>query len=226
MDKNDQKNIYVVVPAYNEEKNIAEVLRDIGSYVKKIIVIDDGSSDRTSDVARNIDPDIFVIKHEINLGKGAAMKTGCEAAVSSGADYIVVIDSDGQHEGKDMIKMIDNLIENKLDIVFGERKFNANMPFMMKVGNILLTFFVKMFSNIDLSDTQCGLRAFTALAYEKIKWRESGYSVETEMIINAGKNNLKYGSTLIQTIYKDKYKGTTIIDGVIILFNMFKWKLK
>ncbi len=125
-----------------------------------------------------------------------------------------------------MIKLIDKLIQKKLDIVFGEREFNRNMPLIMRLGNRLLTFLIKIFSNINLRDTQCGLRVFTDEAYQKIKWREKDYSVETEMIINSGKHNLKYGSAVIQTIYRERYKGTTILDGLKIFFDLLKWRMR
>lgn len=220
------KFFFVIMPAYNEGRNIGDVLREIILYTDNIIVIDDGSGDDTYVEARKVNSNIIVLRHKINLGKGAALKTGCEAALKNGAEILALIDSDGQHLAEDMVKLIDRLIEKKLDIVFGERKFNKNMPFMMKLGNKLLTFLIKIFFNVNLNDTQCGLRAFTSDAYERIKWHEQDYSVETEMIINAGKHNLKYDSVEIQTIYKDSYKGTTIFDGVIILFNLFKWRLQ
>ncbi|MFA4818124.1 MAG: glycosyltransferase family 2 protein [Parcubacteria group bacterium] len=225
MDSKQLKDFFVIVPAYNEEKNIREVLQKIVLYTNNIIVVDDGSIDDTYEIAKKVDSNIIVLKHKINLGKGAALKTGCEAALIRGANILALIDSDGQHLPEDMMKLVEKLIEKKLDIVFGERTFNDDMPFMMKMGNQLLTFTIKLFSKINLSDTQCGLRVLTSDAYKKIKWQEQNYSVETEMIINAGKYDMKYESVGIKTIYKDKYKGTTIIDGIIILINLLKWKI-
>ena len=79
---------------------------------------------------------------------------------------------------------------------------------------------------IKLKDTQCGYRAFSAKAYKKIKWKSSDYSMESEMIANVGKHHLKYAEIPIQTIYSDKYKGTTIVDGIKIVFNMLLWKIR
>jgi glycosyltransferase involved in cell wall biosynthesis len=219
-------DFFIVIPAYNEEKNIESVLRDVISYSKNIIVVDDGSTDNTRQEALKVSPDITVISHKKNSGKGGALRTGCDTALKMGAKILVLVDSDGQHAAADMKKLIDRLVDGKYDIVFGIRKFNENMPFLMKLGNKSLTFLVNYFSHTNLKDTQGGLRCLTAEAYEKIRWQENNYSVETEMILNVGENNLKYDSVGIQTIYRDRYKGTTIIDGLVIFYYLLKWKLR
>jgi glycosyltransferase involved in cell wall biosynthesis len=218
--------LYVIVPAYNEAKNIGEVLHAIIPYTDNIIVVDDGSEDNTTEEARKVSLNIIVVRHEMNKGKGGALRTGCDEAVRRGAKILALMDSDCQHLAEDMQKLVSKLIEGNFDIVFGIRKFNRNMPLLMKFGNQLLTFLVNIFSNTNLADTQSGLRVFTSMAYEKIKWRENNYSVETEMILNVGKNNLKYEIVGIQTIYREKYKGTNIIDGLAIFFYLLKWKLR
>lgn len=220
------KNFFVIVPAHNEKKNIAEVLRKISLHFENIIVVDDGSTDKTKEEAKKVNPNIIVLRHKINLGKGAALKTGCEAALKKGGGVLALIDADGQHKVEDMVKLVDRLVGKKLDIVFGERPFNGNMPFVMKIGNTLLTFLIKKISKVNLNDTQCGLKVLTGETYKKIKWDEQDYSAETEMIINVGKHKLKYESVEIKTVYKDKYKGTTIFDGAIIILNLLKWKLR
>jgi glycosyltransferase involved in cell wall biosynthesis len=218
------KDIFIIMPAYNEEKDIIPVLQEIIHYAKKIIVVDDGSTDKTAETVRRVSANITVVQHDINLGKGAALRTGCDTAIDMGAKYLLLMDADGQHSVSDMKKIADKIIDNNFDIVFGERKFNDKMPIMMKLGNNFLTFLINGLFNIKLSDTQCGLRAFTDEAYKKIRWQKNDYSVETEMLIKAGNEKLNYSSVGIDTIYKDKYKGTGIKDGVIILFSLLKWK--
>ena len=83
----------------------------------------------------------------------------------------------------------------------------------------------KLLYNVELHDTQCGYRAFTSDAYKKIRWKASDYSMESEMIANIGKNKLSYTQIPIKTIYVDRYKGTTIIDGIKIVLNMIWWKI-
>lgn len=214
-----------VIPAYNEETTIGNVLNHVKPYVDKIIVVDDGSKDNTFQAAKALDGYITVLRHKINLGKGAALKTGCEAAIKLGAEKLILMDADGQHKAEDIPKLLNKLEEENLDIVFGARQPNENMPIMMILGNKILTKLINLFLNIKLTDTQTGFRAFTSDAYKKLQWQSSDYSVETEMIVKTSKNNLKYGEVAIPTIYKDNYKGTTCIDGVKIFFNLIKWRI-
>ena len=99
------------------------------------------------------------------------------------------------------------------------------MPAVLRFGNWFINFATKILYSMDLKDTQSGYRALTADAYKKVRWKANDYSMESEMIANAGKNHLKYKEIPIQTIYSDKYKGTTVIDGIKIVSKMIWWKL-
>lgn len=217
------KKIIAVIPAYNEEKHIDKVIDNAKKYVDEIIVIDDGSRDKTVQKAKKAD---LVLKHIINMGKGLALKTGIEAAIQRKADIIVTIDADGQHNPKDIPRLIKELEENKLDIIIGGRPFNKNMPIVQRFGNFIIHKMFTSFFHVDVNDTQSGFRAFRANIYPKIKWLASSYSVETEMLVKVGKCNLKYKEIPIDTVYEDKYKGTTIIDGIKIILDMLLWKIK
>jgi len=212
---------WIIIPANNEEKNIAEVVKKSKKFSEKVVVVDDGSQDKTLFIAEK--SGAFVLKHIVNLGKGAALKTGCEYAVKKGAEKIVVLDADGQHDPKEIpefVKALDNV-----DIVFGYRRLNKKMPFVLRYGNWFIFFMTKLLFGLKIADTQCGYRSFTADAYNKIKWDAADYSMESEMIANAGKAHLKYSQIPIETIYSDKYKGTTVIDGIRIVLNMVWWRL-
>jgi peptide methionine sulfoxide reductase MsrB len=99
------------------------------------------------------------------------------------------------------------------------------MPFIFRIGNWLIFKITKMLYKMEVFDTQCGYRAFTSDAYKKVRWHAADYSMESEMIANAGKHHLKHVQVPIDTIYADKYKGTTIIDGVKVVLNMVWWKI-
>jgi len=214
--------LWVVIPAYNEARRIKEVIKGVKKYTKRIIVVDDGSKDKTFEAAQK--QKVEVLRHIVNLGKGAALKTGCDYALRKKATGFIVIDSDGQHDPKEIPKFAWKLRSH--DIVFGQRRFDKNMPLILKWGNRFIDFMIKMLYGIDLQDTQCGYRAFTARAYRKIRWRASDYSLESEMIANAGRAKLKYSTISIATIYSDKYKGTTVMDGMKIVINMVMWRMK
>ena len=211
----------IVIPAYNEGKTIFEVLQKTKQFSKNIIVVDDGSQDNTvSEAAR---AEVKVIKHKVNLGKGAALKTGCEYALQQGASKIIAMDADGQHDPQEIPVFLAAL--DQYEIAFGSRKAPKSMPAILKFGNKVLTKTLQILYGVRVEDSQCGYRGFTAEAYRKIRWEATDYYVETEMAIKAGKKKLKHTTIFIETIYADKYKGTTVFDGMIIVAKMVGWRL-
>ncbi|MBI2574754.1 glycosyltransferase family 2 protein [Candidatus Woesearchaeota archaeon] len=216
-------NIYAVIPAYNEEKHIAEVVEKTKRHISpsKIIVVDDGSRDATYTAAGKTG--VIAIRHIVNLGKGAALKTGCDYAVKKGAEAVIALDSDTQHDPDEIPNFAKALKD--ADMVFGYREANKSMPLVLKFGNWAIGTAIKILFRINIKDTQCGYRAFTKEAYRKIRWTASDYSVESEMIALSGKNKLRYRQIPIETIYADKYKGTTPLDGISIVMKMLWWKI-
>lgn len=212
---------FVVVPVYNEAERICSVLHEIKKYAKTIVVIDDGSRDDTAKLAKK--EKVIVLQHRVNLGKGAALKTGCDYAINNSATKIVVLDGDGQHEPKEIPRFLQAL--EQADIIFGCRKKPKTMPLVLKFGNKFINTTIGFLYGIYLRDTQCGYRAFTADTYRKVRWAAADYYMETEMIIKTGKHKLKYTELPIETIYADKYKGTTVLDGVLIVAKMIGGKL-
>lgn len=216
-----KNNLFIIIPAYNEQKHIVAVISKVKKFAKNIIVIDDGSADNTINNVKRTG--VTVLKHVVNLGKGAALKTGCEYALKKGATQLIFMDSDGQHLPEDIPRFVRAL--KNVDIVFGSRGLNKNMPFVLKFGNQFINTVNTILFGIKLKDTQSGYRAMTAEAYKKIRWESNNYSVESEMIARASRKKLKYNEIMIKTIYSDKYKGTTVLDGVKIVQSMLWWKL-
>ncbi len=214
------RNIWAVIPAHNEEKNIAHIVAKTKKYVHTVMVVDDGSTDATHELAQQAGAQ--TLRHIINLGKGAALKTGCDFAAANGANYLIVLDADAQHDPGEIPRFIQKFHE--YDIIFGYRKLSQNMPMVLRIGNWLISQAIGKLYHVHLYDTQSGYRAFSAAAYKKIRWDACDYFMESEMIFNVGKNKLRYTQIPIRTIYNDKYKGTTVIDGVKILMNMFLFK--
>jgi len=218
----EKKDVVAVIAAYNEEKYIADVIKKASRFLDTIIVVNDGSKDSTSSIARQ--NRAIVLDHIINLGKGAAIRTGCDYASKLGAEKIILIDADGQHDQKDIPRFVESLKDN--DIAFGYRTFNKKMPLIFRLGNSAITLTARLLFHVSLNDTQCGYRAFKAEAYKKIRWQASDYSMESEMIANVGKARLKYSQIPVETIYAEKYKGTTILDGIKIMMNMIFWRMR
>lgn len=214
---------WVIMPGYNEEKHIDNSIRDVLKYTGNLVVVDDGSSDRTEEFAKKRSKN--VLRHKINLGKGAGLKTGVEYAIKQGAKRVAFIDSDGQHEAKELPNFFREL-DKGYDIVFGYRKLDKKMPFTFRLGNFMLSTAINILFHIKLQDTQSGYRAMTIDAYNKIHWKSTDYSVESEMIANAGKKKLKYKEIPISTIYHDVNKGTTVFNGIKIMIDMLKHRIK
>lgn len=215
--------IFIVIPAYNEEGRIIDVLEDFYKSNLSIIVVNDGSSDLTSKHLK--DAKVTLINHNINLGKGAALKTGCLAAWELGAEGVILVDADGQHKVSDLPAFLKHLKTKKYDIIFGSRSLNSSDPLIRVLGNRIASALIPFMFGIYISDPICGYRALTKKAFYKIDWQSSGYAVETEMIVKTAKAGLKYCEVPVQTVYYDKFKGVTILDAFNVLFNVFKWRL-
>lgn len=216
-----KSKVFVVIPAHNEEKHIGGIVRQIKKYVDNVVVVDDGSKDRTKAIAKK--SKAVVLRHIVNLGKGVAVKTGCDYAVKHNADFLIIIDADAQHDPGEIPKFLGSI--KKQDVVLAYRKINRNMPLVLRFGNWFINKTIRFLYGVKIRDSQCGYRAFTADAYKKLRWKASDYSMESEMIAKIGKYNLSYAEVPIETIYSDKYKGTTIVDGIKIVFNLLLWKL-
>jgi len=213
-------SVWAIIPAHNEASRIKSVLLCTKKFVSNIVVVDDGSQDNTAQVSGKY---ALVLKHAINLGKGAALKTGCDFAVAHGASVIVVLDADAQHKPEDIPRFLKEL--KGADIVFGCRGLNKKMPLILRFGNWFITSLTSLLYHVDIPDTQTGFRAFTSSAYKKIRWDASDYSMESEMIARVGKQKLRYKKINIETLYPDRYKGTTVLDGIKIVLNLIWWKL-
>jgi glycosyltransferase involved in cell wall biosynthesis len=214
--------ISIVIPAYNEEKRVGKVLDELKKFKIPIIVVDDGSKDKTSNVSSQ--RGILVLRHRINLGKGAALKTGCTYAFSKGAEAVIMLDSDGQHPVDDLTKFVEKLETKEYEVILGFRSSGLGVPLDRYMGNKIASLVVKFLFGIYFADLICGYRAITREGFEKLNWESSGYGVETEMAVLIAKRRLKYCEVPVQTLYYDKFKGVTILDSFGVLFDVLKWR--
>lgn len=219
-----KEKITAVIPAYNESERIEAVINKARKFVDEIIVVDDHSKDNTFEVAEKAGA--TTVRLISNMGAGFATRVGCDLAVNNGADIIVTIDADGQHDPEEIPRLVKFLRENNLDIVFGSRPRDKNMPSIKKLGNWGLSFIAKILFNSKIEDTQTGYHVFTSKAYPKIRWSSSRYGIVTEFAVNVALNKLRCKEVPVKTIYVDKNFGMGKRDAVRSTLAMVKWRIK
>lgn len=200
--------MWIVLPAYNEEKIIQDTLREIQSVgYKNIIVVDDGSHDQTYERAKEI-PGIVVLRHKLNRGKGAATKTGIEAAKLLDAGIIVTMDSDGQHNPQDIARLIEPIERNHCDVVLGTRLQNPKgMPWYKICANHIGNALTWYFYGLWVSDSQSGFRAYSRHASELINTKTDRYEYDSEVIREIYIYKLKYKEVPIEVRYTEYSMG-------------------
>jgi glycosyltransferase involved in cell wall biosynthesis len=220
--------VAVVIPAFNEEKYICTVLRAVLPYHLPVVVVDDGSADHTAQMARRelTASAGAVLVHESNLGKGAALRTGCDYAFQTlGADAVIFLDADNQHDPVEIARFI-KALEKGAQLVFGVRQMGSDMPLMRFLGNKIASVWLNILFYGYVADIPSGYKAMTRSAYEKVRWSATGYEVEMEIAARTLKNRIPYESIEIRTIYHDKDKGMTLLDGLAIAGKLLQWRLR
>ncbi|KXA89650.1 hypothetical protein AKJ57_05030 [candidate division MSBL1 archaeon SCGC-AAA259A05] len=213
---------WIVVPAYEEEQMIGYVIEGLRREgYDQIIVVDDGSEDRTAEIARSKGAE--VVRHEKNRGLGVAIRTGLGEARSRGADVVVTFDADGQHDPKDIQRLLEAL--DGADFVVGVRE-RGRMPLNKRLGNTILDIITHFFGG-PLTDSQSGFRAFGSRALEEISIQTDRYAVSSEILIQVGGKDLRFRVVPIGGVFTEysKSSGTTIASGIRIFFNLLKLKV-
>ena len=196
------------IPAYNEERTIADIVKRSLSQVDKVIVCDDGSKDNTSTKAK--EAGATVIRHEKNLGKGAALKTLFKHAREINSDIMVTIDGDGQFLPEEIEALIKPIVENNMDVVIGYRFDEHNeMPAYRKAGNKMLDKITSMASELPFRDTQSGFRAYSKKAINSIRFLTDGFGVDSEILVDASKKGLQISEVKVTVLYDTGGKTST-----------------
>ncbi len=203
------KKVAIIIPAYNEEKTIGSVVTELQKTLKnqsfdfEIIVVDDGSKDKTYPIA--IKSGSTVIKHIMNSGQGAATTTGLSYAAANNFDVAATLDADGQHDPNDILNGINIMLKNTgFDLLIGSRMLEIkDMPRSKVLGNQGLSFFTYLLFGVKTTDSQSGLRLFSKKAISELRWRATGYEFCSEMIWRAKQAKLSIDEFPIRTIYTD-----------------------
>lgn len=218
-----------LIPAYNEEKTIYEVVRRVKKLKMLPIVIDDSSSDKTFELAKKAGA--IVLRHEKNRGKGEALRTGFEFLKKMNVENVVLIDADMQYLPESSKDLLEVLEKKNADIVMGARDFKE-IPLRHRLGNFVWRNSFNLLFGTNFLDTNCGIMALKKSAIEKIKDSlQGGYIVENSILVQALKNNLKIEQAPVKVKYKKTsgfLRGIRVVLGVLIfiLKEGFKYRLK
>ena len=198
----------IVIPAYNEEKTIFPVVRSAIGYADRVVVVDDGSKDRTASMAAAAGA--TVVRHAINRGLGGALGTGIAAALRLGADAIVTMDADGQHRIEDAVRLFDRLDEGDVDFVIGSRMLEGpsclpagamGMPWHRRAANMFGNLLTWALFGLWVTDSQGGLRAMTREAAARIELKTNRMEVSSEFVKEIKDKHLRFTEIPITVIY-------------------------
>ncbi len=216
--------IVCIIPAWNEEKNIHKVINEVRPYVQEIVVVDDASQDKTAMIAQQ--NGVIVLSHPINRGQGAALQTGNSYALKHGADIIIHFDGDDQFEANEIKDMLEPIINNEADIVFGSRflKKKNKLPFLKKyLIYPLAQLFTRFILGIKLSDPQNGFRVLSRQAAEKIKIDNREMAHNSEIQVKAHQLKLRIKEVPITITYHNF--GQKLSGGFKIIKDLLIHKL-
>jgi glycosyltransferase involved in cell wall biosynthesis len=212
------------MPAYNEAHVIAEVIQGCKKYVDRVVVVDDGSTDNTVDIAESLGA--YVVRHEVNRGYGAALRNCFETARNLGAGAMVIIDSDGQHDPSEIPKLLEPLKQG-FDLVIGSRFVNGNgnnVPIYRKFGMKVLDVATYIAGGLNVTDSQSGFRAYGRRAIENINLTGTDMSAGSEILIQARDHKLRFTEVEIHCRYdlEDCSTEHPFIHGPRVLFQLLK----
>jgi len=216
--------ITIGLPAYNEEKNIASVITKLKKITDSIIVCDDGSSDMTSEISKNLGA--VVISHKKNMGYGAALRTIFQKSVELDSDILVTFDADGQHRIEDINKILRPLENNEADVVIGSRFLDneSKIPNYRKIGIKVITKVTNASLKKKLTDSQSGFRAYNKQALTQISPSEMGMGISTEILIKASSKGLRIAEIPITVLYHDNTSThNPVSHGTSVLVSTIKF---
>ena len=213
-----------VIPAYNEELTIGSVVLRTKEHVDSVIVVDDGSSDRTAEIARAAGAEVLMMG--VNGGKASALMRGLRRAKESSPGCVFTLDADWQHNPDQIPSIAAPLISDEADLVIGSRFLGngANVPMYRQIGHKTLNGFTNLGSNQKLTDTQSGFRGLGARALENIDFDSEGFGVESDMILHFASRGVRVKEVPITVDYEvpNSHKKNPVVHGVSVLNEIVK----
>lgn len=214
----------IIIPTYNEARAISNIIEEIKRQGQnlEILVIDDGSSDNTAQIAK--DRGATVLKNPINEGKGASLMKGFNYALRNGFDAVLTMDGDGQHSPSDIAHFIDLSNHSNSAVLIGNRMSSPrNMPWLRLATNKCMSWFISKLVKQNIPDTQCGFRLIKKDTLEKLNIKSRKYEVESEILIKASRLGFKIESLNIKSIYSGE---KSQINPIVDTLRFFRFILK
>lgn len=207
--------LVAVVPAYNEASTVAAVVSSLRPVADAVIVVDDGSADRTAALARQAGA--LVVSHRINRGLGAALSTGLAAALEIGAETVATFDADGQHQAEDLVRLVRPILDGQADCALGCRTLGRQaMPASRRLANWVGNALTWALFGLWVKDSQSGLRAFSRAAAERIELRCQRMEVSSEIVKEIKRHGWRLAEVPIKAVYTDYSlsKGQGLVVGL------------
>jgi glycosyltransferase involved in cell wall biosynthesis len=227
-----EKSCCVIIPTYNNELTLAQVIQDVSEYADDIIVVNDGSTDSTAEILKN-HPEIQIVSYKTNVGKGYALRQAFAYAIEKGCQYAITIDSDGQHFAKDIPTFAEKLKSEPNAIIIGARNMDqATIPGKSSFGHKFSNFWFKFETGVESPDTQSGFRLYPLFLLKDMKLYTVKYEFEIEIIVRAAWKGIKIDSVPVQVYYAPKetrishfrpfqdFSRVSVLNAVLVTFTI------
>jgi glycosyltransferase involved in cell wall biosynthesis len=210
-----------VIPCFNEVATIGNVVAEVKKILPVVIVVDDGSTDATAEIAKDAGAEIVSLK--INSGKGAALRAGWKSAAEKRFDWVLMLDGDGQHLANDIPKFFECAENSGAKLVVGNRMGNATaIPLLRRFTNQFMSRRLSKLAGLNFPDSQCGLRLAHLPALLKLPISANHFEIESEMLVAFAANGQRIEFVPIEAIYK---KRASKISPVIDTIRWLRWRL-
>lgn len=217
----DRTSVAALIPAYYEEKHIADVARRALAQLDTVLVLDDGSTDRTAEAARETGAE--VVRHEINRGKGAAIKTGLRELLARGFEYVLILDGDGQHLPEEIPAFLQLAAESRAGVVVGNRMSDLRtMPLVRRLTNQTMSGFISRVCRQPVHDSQCGFRLIHRDVIPHLFCESNNYDFETEMLFIAATRGFRIASVPVSTVYGEEVSKIHPVRDTIRFFKLLR----
>ncbi|MBU1694138.1 MAG: glycosyltransferase family 2 protein [Verrucomicrobia bacterium] len=220
-EERQRQKVAVVIPAYREEKRIGEVARVVRAEGWDLIVVDDGSDDRTAEVAGQ--GGAMVIRHERNLGKGIALNDGFVYAREHGVEVVVTLDADGQHRPEEIRRFVEAYVRTGIPVLIGNRMADTRgMPRIRRWTNRFMSWWLSRLMGQYVPDTQCGFRLYRSDVIPYIEASSERFAAESEILLHVARRGIRIGAVPISTVYGDERSKVNPLADTIRFFRMIR----